>query len=84
MRVAQVGGALFHDLRRSAIVNLDEAGVSQSVAMELSGHKTASAYRRYRIVSRKNLRAAMERVQAANSAAVAVPTVVPLRAAEVG
>jgi hypothetical protein len=43
---------------------MDPAGVSQSVAMALSGHKTASVYRRYRIVAEDDLRQALARMQA--------------------
>jgi integrase len=82
---AQVPGKLFHDLRRSAIVNMDRAGVSQTVAMALSGHRTASVWRRYRIVSTTDLRAAMAQVQDANASATAPAAgdvVRPVHAAE--
>jgi len=39
-------GTIFHDLRRCAVMNLEGAGVSRSVAMSFTGHKTESVYRR--------------------------------------
>ena len=59
---------------------MDRAGVSQSVAMALSGHKTASAYRPYRIVAEDDLREALARMQASLTAQPA-GTVTPLREA---
>jgi integrase len=48
---AAVPNLLFHDLRRSAVKHLDEAGVSRDVAMSISGHKSQSMYSRYNIVN---------------------------------
>jgi integrase len=48
-------GRLVHDLRRTAVRNLERAGVSRSVAMKLTGHKTEAVYRRYAITSASDL-----------------------------
>ncbi len=52
-----------HDFRRSTARNLDRSGVSQSIAMKITGHKTPSMYRRYNIVDERDLKAASERMQ---------------------
>jgi len=55
---AAVPGRVRHDLRRTSVRNLDRAGVSRSVAMRMTGHKTESVYRCYAIVSESDLRGA--------------------------
>jgi integrase len=53
-----------HDLRRTAVRNLERAGVPRGDAMKLVGHKTESIYRRYAIADEGSLRAAVEKLAA--------------------
>ena len=52
-----------HDFRRTAIRNLERAGVPRSAAMKMVGHKTESVYRRYAIVDEATLREGAARLQ---------------------
>jgi integrase len=52
---AGIPGRIPHDFRRTAVRNLERAGVSRSVAMKLTGHKTEAVYRRHAIVSEADL-----------------------------
>ncbi len=59
---AGLPGLLFHDLRRSGIRNLRRAGVPESVAMSLSGHKTRATFDRYSISNTEDQRDAIRAV----------------------
>lgn len=59
---ASLAGAWFHGLRRTAVRNLERAGVPRSVAMKLTGHKTESVYRRYAIADEAALHEGVEKL----------------------
>jgi len=63
-KAAGVPGRIVHDFRRTAVRNLERAGVSRSVAMKMTGHKTEAVYRRYAIVSEGDLRDAAKKLGA--------------------
>jgi integrase len=74
-RRAGVPGRLVHDFRRTAVRNMERAGVPRSVAMKLTGHRTESVYRRYAIVSDAELRDATLRLMGKGTGKVDVPAV---------
>ena len=77
---AKTSEILFHDLRRSAVRNLDRSGVTQAVAKRITGHRTDSVYQRYRIVSESDIRDALEKTQAAVSSRAQTRKVEPISA----
>ena len=55
-------GRIPHDLRRTAVLNFERAGVPRSIAMQITGHRTESVYRRYDIVDEADLVDGMRRL----------------------
>jgi integrase len=63
-RDAGVPGRLVHDFRRTAVRNLERAGVPRSAAMRMTGHKTEAVYRRYAITDSAMLQEAAVKLAA--------------------
>ena len=71
----------FHDMRRSSVRNMERAGVSRSVAMKLSGHKTMSVYSRYAIADSAALSESVEKLARLHGVSGEPRTVVPIQEA---
>jgi integrase len=68
----QYEGLIPHDFRRSAVRNLVNAGVDQSTAMKITGHKTVSVFQRYNIISTEQLHEAAKKVADYNASLMQV------------
>jgi integrase len=78
-RRAGLAGRIPHDFRRTAVRNLERAGVPRSAAMEMVGHRTESIYRRYAIADEGMLRDGAAKLAALHEADQAASrTILPL------
>jgi integrase len=59
---ASLPGRIPHDFRRTAVRNLTRAGVPETVAMKLTGHRTRSVFDRYNITSDSDLVTAAQKL----------------------
>ncbi|HZL52293.1 MAG TPA: site-specific integrase [Terracidiphilus sp.] len=65
---AGVPNLLFHDLRRTAARNLRRAGVAEGVIMRIGGWRTRSVFERYAIVAQSDIKDAMLKLEAQDTA----------------
>jgi integrase len=81
---AGVPGRLVHDFRRTAVRNLERAGVPRSAAMKLTGHLTEAVYRRYAITDSAMLQEAAVKLAALHAADATVKVLSKSRALPAG
>lgn len=75
VKAAEVPGLLLHDLRRTGVRNLRKLRIPETVAMKISGHKTANVFRRYDIVDEDDIRGVTEKLDAqAHTRVIQEPT----------
>jgi len=72
-RKAGVPGRIPHDFRRTAVRNLERAGVPRSVAMAMVGHRTEAIYRRYAIADEAMLKEGAARLAVLHAAEQKLP-----------
>ena len=78
-KAAGAPGRIPHDFRRTAVRNLERAGVPRSVAMKMVSHKTQAIYRRYAIVIDADLQEAAKKLAAVSASGDNLVTVAPAR-----
>ena len=62
---AGLPGRIPHDFRRTAVRNLIRSGVPELVAMQLTGHRSRSVFRRYHIIVESDLVEAAQKLDQA-------------------
>ena len=63
-KLAGCPGRKPHDFRRTAVRNLTRAGVTDTIAMAVTGHRTRAVFDRYDITSEADLDDAAAKLQA--------------------
>lgn len=77
---AGVAKRIPHDFRRTAVRNLERAGVPRSAAMAMVGHRTESIYRRYAIADEAMLKEGAIKLAAFHASEKnGTPKVVPIK-----
>jgi integrase len=76
---AGIAGKIPHDLRRTAVRNLERAGVPRSAAMAMVGHQTESIYRRYAIADEGMLKESAAKLAALHALEKSHPNIAARR-----
>jgi integrase len=70
---AGIVGKVPHDFRRTAVRNLERAGISRSAAMVMVGHRTESIYQRYKVADEAMLKASATKLAALHESEKSAP-----------
>ena len=72
-RRAGVTGKVPQDFRRTAVRNLERAGIPRSAAMAMVGHRTESIYQRYKIADNEMLKESAAKLAALHQSEKSAP-----------
>jgi integrase len=78
-KAAGLGALIVHNLRRSGVTNMRRAGLPESVAMKISGHKTRNVFQRYNIEGTRDIEQGFDQLDTYLEREADKVKVVPLR-----